>query len=326
MTTDYRIIDGMWALSVVVGHDWRMTLSPTHRALLALATGGVLFGLTVPLSKVALGWLDPAWLTVARFGLAAPVLAWVGRRRLRASWSAPVMAWGGLGYGAMVLLQNAGVERTSAGHAALLFGAVPALVAVVAALAGRGTSGPVAWLGFGVALGGVGLVAGSGGGVSALGDGLMLASALCQATFVVAQGQLLDGRDPIAVTAVQMLAAALVALPVAAAGGAPPAPAFGAPTAAAIALIVAGTLLPFAFFAFGQARVGPEVAGAFANLEPLVGAAVAVLVFGDAFGPLQVLGGVAILAGIALSGTPGSRPAQLRPGCRMRAISVRRDA
>ena len=282
-----------------------MALSRTHRALLALTAGGVLFGLTVPLSKVALGWLDPAWLTVARFGLAAPVLAWVGRRRLRAACAAPVIAWGGVGYAAMVLLQNAGVERTSAGHAALLFGAVPALVAVVAALAGRGTSGPLAWLGFGVALGGVGLVAGSGGGTSVVGDGLMLLSALCQATFVVAQARLLDGRDPIAVTAVQMLAAAAVALPVAATGGPPPAPGAPGSTAAVLALVVAGTLLPFAFFAFGQARVRPEVAGAFANIEPLVGAGVAVLAFGDAFGPLQALGAVAILAGIAMGSAPG---------------------
>jgi O-acetylserine/cysteine efflux transporter len=280
-----------------------MTRSRPDRAFLALAAGGVLFGLTVPLSKVALGWLDPAWLTVARFALAAPVLALAGRRGLRAALARPVVAWGGTGYGAMVLLQNAGVQRTSVGHAALLFGAVPALVAVVATLSGRGRSGPLAWLGFGVALGGVGLVAGSGGGSSPDGDGLMLLSALCQATFAVAQARLLDGRDPIAVTAVQMAAAALVALPFALVGGPPPAPgaASGGEALAVAALVVAGTLLPFAFFAFGQARVRPEVAGTFANLEPLVGAGVAVLAFGDAFGPLQALGAGAILAGIALS-------------------------
>ena len=282
------------------------SISPTRRALLALAAGGVLFGLTVPLSKIALGWLDPAWLAVARFGLAAPALAWVARRRLRAALSLRVVAWGGLGYGAMVLLQNAGLERTSAGHAALLCGAVPALVAVVAALAGRGTSGPLAWLGFAVALGGVGLVAGSGGSGSLAGDGLMLLSCLSQAAFVVAQARLLDGRDPIAVTAIQMSAAAAVALVVAVPGGPPPAVGSGGAMAAVAALIVAGTLLPFAFFACGQTRVRPEVAGAFVNIAPLVGAGVAVLAFGDAFGPLQVVGGLAILAGIALSSAPAA--------------------
>jgi len=291
-----------------MAHDGCMSLSPTHRAFLALAAGGVLFGLTVPLSKIALGGLDPAWLAAARFGLAAPALAWVGRRGLRAACSAPVAAWGGVGYGGMVLVQNVGLERTSAGHAALLVGAVPALVAILAALAGRGTSGPAAWLGFGVALAGVGLVAGSGGGASStLGDGLMLLSALCQAAFVVAQADLLDGRDPIAVTAVQLVAAAAVAVPIALASGLPAGGASGTEIAAVAGLVVAGTLLPFAFFAFGQARVRPEVAGAFANLEPVVGAAIAVLVFGDAFGPLQAVGGVAILAGIALSSAPERR-------------------
>jgi O-acetylserine/cysteine efflux transporter len=203
-----------------------------------------------------------------------------------------------------VLFQNAGLERTSAGHAALLCGAVPALVALVATLGGRGTSGPVAWLGFAVALGGVGLVAGSGGGGSLAGDGLMLLSCLSQAGFLVAQARLLDGRDPVAVTALQMAAAAIVALVVAVPGGAPPAVGGGGAMAAVAALVVAGTLVPFALFAFGQTSVAPEVAGAFVNIEPLVGAGVAVLAFGDAFGPLQVVGGLAILAGIALSSAP----------------------
>ena len=283
-----------------------MTFSASSRALAALAAAGVLFGLTVPLTKVALGWLDPAWLTVVRFALAAPVLAWVGRRGLRAACTAPVLAWGGVGYGAMVLLQNAGVERTSVGHAALVFGAVPALVAVVAALAGRGATGPRAWAGFAVALGGVGLVAGAGGGGSLSGDAIVLLSALCSAGFVVAQADLLGGRDPIAVTAVQMGAAALVALPVAAGAGAPPPVTGGAEATATLALVAGGTLIPFALFAYGQARVRAEVAGGFVNLEPLVGAAVAVLAFGDPFGAAQAAGAFAILAGIALSSAPAA--------------------
>src|SRR5690349_8025295 len=114
----------------------------SHRSpLFALAVAGVLFGLTVPLTKVALFWLGPASVTAVRFALAAPVLAYVGRAGLRRSCSVAVVVSGALGYGGMVLLQNAGLERTSVGHAAVLVGAVPALVAVVAALAGRGATG-----------------------------------------------------------------------------------------------------------------------------------------------------------------------------------------
>src|SRR3954464_10248071 len=66
-------------------------------ALLALTAAGLMFGLTVPLSKLALGWLDPTWLAAARFGLAAPVLALVARRRGAGGGGAPPPGPGGGG-------------------------------------------------------------------------------------------------------------------------------------------------------------------------------------------------------------------------------------
>jgi hypothetical protein len=122
--------------------------------------------------------------------------------------------------------------------------------------------------------------------------------------FTVAQGRLLEGRDPVAVTAVQFLAAAVAALPFAAAGGLPAAPGAHGPLLAVIGLTAFGTLAPFTLFAFGQSRVSAEVAGAFLNLEPLVGAIAGVLVFGDPSGPVQLAGGAGILAGIGLSSLP----------------------
>jgi hypothetical protein len=166
---------------------------------------------------------------------------------------------------------------------------------------------PVAWFGFAVSLGGVGLVTtGSGGGGATMaGDGLVLASLLLSATVTVAQGRLLAGRDPIAVTAVQFLGATLGSLPVAAVSeGVPAAPAGAGVVLAVVALALAGTLAPFTLFAFGQSRVSAEVAGAFLNLEPLVGAIAGVVAFGDSVGLVQVAGGAAILAGIALSSLP----------------------
>jgi O-acetylserine/cysteine efflux transporter len=57
-------------------------------------------------------------------------------------------------------------------------------------------------------------------------------------------------------------------------------------------------------FAYGQSRVSAEVAGAFFNLEPLVGAVAGFVVFGNPAGPQQLTGGAAIVAGIALSTLP----------------------
>ena len=216
-----------------------------RHAFAALVAAGLLWGTTVPLSKLALEWLAPGWLTAVRFGLATAVLL-------------PVA----VGYGGSVVVQNAGIIRTSVTHAALLVGAVPVLVAVIAAVWHRTVARPVAWAGFAVSLGGVGLVTagGGGGGASVRGDLLVLASLLLSAGFTVSQTRLLPGRDPVAVTAVQFLGAA-----------------------------------------YGQSRVPAEVAGAFLNLEPLVGAMAGIVFFANPVGPRQALGGAAILAGIGLS-------------------------
>ena len=105
----------------------------TNRRLVfpALIAAGVLWGTTVPLSKLALGWLPPGWLAFARFALAAAMLLVVSRSRLRAAFSPAILITGAIGYGGSVLLQNFGIERTSVTHAALLIGATPVLVAII---------------------------------------------------------------------------------------------------------------------------------------------------------------------------------------------------
>jgi len=116
-----------------------------RRAVAALTAAGLLWGTTVPLSKLALQWLAPAWLAFARLGLAAAVLlVMAGRPRLRAAARPAVLAWGALGYGGVLVLQNAGIARTSVTHAALLIGATPVLIAVIATIwrRGAGRAGP----------------------------------------------------------------------------------------------------------------------------------------------------------------------------------------
>ena len=294
-----------------------------RRAIAALTAAGLLWGTTVPLSKLALGWLAPGWLTFVRFGLAAAILLAVApRARVRAACTPSVLASGAIGYGGSVVVQNAGITRTSVSHAALLVGATPVLVAIIAALWHRTVARPVAWVGFAVSLAGVGLVAGGGGGsATAVGDGLVLASLLLSAAFTVAQARRLRGRDPVAVTAVQFLGAALAVLPFSvAAEGVPALPAGPGAVLAVAGLVAGGTLLPFTLFAYAQGRVSAEVAGAFLNLEPLVGAVAGVAFFGDPAGPVQLAGGVAILVGIALSSLP-----LLGAGRRGRATGERRQ-
>jgi O-acetylserine/cysteine efflux transporter len=282
-----------------------------RRAILALTIAGILWGTTVPLSKIALEWLPPAWLTAIRFAVAAAALvAIAGPGRVRQACRPAIIAAGAAGYGGSVLLQNIGITRTSVSDAALLVGAVPVLVAVIAALWQRSVARPVAWAGFALSLAGVGLVTGShAAGSSPDGNALVLASVLISAVFTVGQTRLLAGRDPVAVTAVQFLGAALAALPAAVlTEGTPSAPGHLSAFAAVAALAACGTLAPFTLFAYGQSRVPAEIAGAFVNIEPVVGALAGVLLFGNPATAGLAVGGVAILAGIAMS----SRPARSR--------------
>ncbi len=284
--------------------------SSNRAAILSLAAAGVLWGLTVPLSKLSLTWFGPAWLAAIRFLAIAPVLALIGRRGLREAIDLRVLGSGAVGFGLVVLLQNAGIQRTSVSHAAVVIGTVPVLVALIGLRLNPGATRPITWAGYALALGGVSLVADSaGGGASVVGDALVLVSAALSAAFVVAQPRLLKGRDPAAVTAVQSAGAALAAAPVALiTEGVPHVPLHVDPLLALLALLVVGTLFPFWLFAFGQARVPAHLAGAYLNLEPVVGAAVGWFAFGDVAAPLQVGGAIAVLAGIVLSTLPAPDP------------------
>jgi len=312
-----------------------MDITNRRTAVAALTAAGLLWGTTVPATKLALNWLPPGWLTVARFGLAAAVLLAAVGGRARNAWSPAVAAWGAVGYGGAILVQNAGITRTSVSHAALLIGATPVLVALLAAARERHLGPPAAWTGFAVSFAGVALVAvGGGGGATLPGDALVLASLGVSAAFTVAQARLLQSRDPAAVSAVQFLAAALFALPVAVLAEGPPPPFAGGGPGVALAatagLALLGTLGANTLFAYGQARVPAETAGAFVNLEPLVGAAAGAVVFGDPVGAAQAAGAVAILAGIALSALPllavHARPAPPVHGAARAAVASSRSA
>jgi O-acetylserine/cysteine efflux transporter len=269
----------------------------------ALIAAGILWGATVPLSKLALAWMAPGWLAFARFALAAAVLMVASRGRLRGAVSPAILVSGGIGYGGSVLLQNLGIERTSVTHAALLIGATPVLIAITAAALRHSVARPLAWAGFAMSLAGVGFIAsGQGSGSSLGGDGLVLAAQLVSAGFTVSQARLLRGRDPVAVTGLQLMAAAVMVLPIAAATEPHMAgPVSGTALLATLALVLAGTVGPTVLFAFGQSRVAADVAGAFLNIEPLVGALIGVALFADPLGPVQVGGGAAIVTGISLS-------------------------
>lgn len=277
-------------------------------ALTAIFVACIIWGTTVALSKVILTWLDPSWLAVLRFGLAVPLLAFVARRDLRAALTPTVIAAGVLGYGVSMLLQNEGVEHTSVAHAAIIVGALPAVVAVLSVMLRRGRPTRLAWIGYVIGGLGIALVAGGkGGGAAVSGDLLMLISVVGTGFFMMMQPAALHGRNVTAVTAVEFLAGALTSLPVALLGHATPeAPTHAGPVVAFVVLALVCTALPFWLFAYGQARVAPDLAGGLVNIEPLVGAVLGWVAFGNPAGAAQLLGATVVVAGIVLSTVHGA--------------------
>jgi O-acetylserine/cysteine efflux transporter len=276
------------------------SISERPRALIALMLAGSTWGLTLPLSAVALRGVAPAALVSIRFGCAASILAVIARRgSLRAALTWRITWWGVLGYGAVVLTQCEGVERTSLSHAAVLGGIVPVLVVLIAIARGCRRPSALGTLGLLGAVGGAGLFTSGGGHASLAGDALVLLAGVCFSFYIVAQPALLAGRDAVAVTAVQMGAASIVLAPIAL--FAEPAPHIsGSIALALLGLVVVGSLLPFALYAWGQTRVPHELAGAFLNVEALVGGLIGVVAFHNQMGLAQVLAVALIAAGLLL--------------------------
>jgi O-acetylserine/cysteine efflux transporter len=296
------------------------SISERPRALMALVLAGSTWGLTLPLSAVALRGVAPAALVSMRFACAAGVLAVIARRgSLRAALTWRIAWWGVLGYGAVVLAQCEGVERTSLSHAAILGAIVPVLVVLIAIARGCERPSTLGTLGLLGAVGGAALFTSGGGRASLAGDGLVLLAGVCFSVYIVAQPALLAGRDPIAVTAIQMGAASIVLAPVALVGE--PAPHISSSILLALlGLVIVGSLLPFALYAWGQARVPHELAGAFLNVEALVGGLIGVLAFHDQMGVQQALAATLIAAGLLL--VAASAPGGARP----RSAGAQRDA
>lgn len=212
-------------------------------------------------------------------------------------------------------------ERTSIALALLGFYTYPAMVTLVTAALGHERLDALRVVALALAVAGMvavvagGLQPGTTLAIDALGSGLALVAALCQTVFVVANrgyasvrneeamGVILAGSAVIAiVVTVVANGAGALALPV------------GDPglllLLVGVGLFVAA--LPSFMFLTGIRRLGPVRAGILMLFEPVVGAALAAVVLGEALVPLQLLGGATILAAAVL--VQRARAAAPRPG------------
>lgn len=280
-------------------------------AFIALTLAGLFWGLGFPLGKLALREVAPAHMVLLRFAVAsiASLPFALGSVEARALFRSPAVVAAGVLYGLAFIVQFEGLAGVTVTLAALLVGAMPALVAVAAWAMGERVS-RASWMGVAGATLGAALIAGKPGGAGTpIGIALSLASLVVFLGWLILAKRAPATRSPLAVPAVTLVVALLAILPVALVLHGPPSLAIG--PVAWSGIIGQGLLSTFfatAAWQYGAARVDSASAGVFINIEPLFGALVGITLFGDPAGVALIAGGVLIVIG-SIVVVLGERPA-----------------
>jgi drug/metabolite transporter (DMT)-like permease len=281
-----------------------------HRlALLSLTVAGLFWGLGFPLGKLALREITPAHMVLFRFLVASLAsIPFAFSSEARALFRSPPVLWAGCLYGIAFLIQFEGLSGVTVTLAALLVGAMPALVAIAAYLMGEKVT-RTSWIGVAAATIGAALIAGKPGEAgTAMGITLSLLSLLVFLAWLLVSKRAPTTRSALAVPAVMLIVAAATVAPLTLAlHGLPP---LALSSTAWLGILGQGLLSTFAATAawqFGAARVDSATAGVFINMEPLVGAAIGITLFHDPVGLPVLIGGLAILAGSIIV-VRGERP------------------
>jgi O-acetylserine/cysteine efflux transporter len=286
---------------------------PRLLPLLELAVLVLVWGMSVPLTKLGLRSFSPPLFTAMRYLVAAPCMAvlLLGRPlpTRRALLAMAVVGFIGVDIGQ--LSQTFGVQHTRASIASVITATIPGLTVLLAVLRLRQPLRAAHVAGLLVAFSGVAIAAASGrsGGTGGdlLGPALMLASAVCIALSYVLSAELSRRHGVVVTTAWVCLGGAFWQVPVAAWQfvANPPAPGpweLFAVAYVGVMVTVAGMLL----WLRALRQLPARIAAGSQYFQPLVAVIVSALLFGDPLGGAFALGTACVLAGVALATLPGS--------------------
>jgi drug/metabolite transporter (DMT)-like permease len=291
---------------------------PRVAAYVALAAAGSLWGTGFLFGKIALTELAVAHMILYRLSLAAcgflPIVFWRHIAISSEDWPLVVIA-GTIGVPVLFLVQFEGLARTTVSHAALMVGALPILLGVAATAFAHERLDVEGWLLLVTsAVGAMLIVFGSrpparGGGPTALGDFLIVASLFAAVSWILVCKRLVARYPSSVVSAVVMIAGTiLLDVWVILTSGRPPVHLSGRVWLALIAQGVLATTASTLLWNWGVARVPAARAGVFDNLEPALGALLGVVVLGETLGWSGVVGGAMIIgAAVAMSVKPEMR-------------------
>ena len=275
--------------------------------------------------KDAIGTLPPVAFTMLRYGLAAlallVILRWYeGSVRLPRPDVIRILVLGGLGFGLYQILWTTGLQYIPAGDSALIIASTPVLVAVLAVVAGADTLTPLKFAGATLSFLGVVVVIAGGVGISltgsALGSALTLAAAMCWATYTAFAAPVLRRHSPLVLTTWATVGGVLVLIPPGTAQLLSPG-ALGAEQGArlvpvVLAIVYSGVLAAAVanVVVFNGVRLlGPTRVITLQSFVPPMAVVMAFVFLGEPIRPAQVVGGLIIVFGVALTRRAYVRPA-----------------
>lgn len=292
------------------------------RPYLTLSLIAALWGSYPVFAKVALAHFPPYVLVVLRTSLASVFLAMLLFRRGFDEFR--VLSWGDLrtfaflGFAGIFVSTGGtylGIAFTTASSAALLQAASPVMVAIGARLYLKERLRRRQWAGVILSALGVVLVVTRGSWRAIVhlellpGDFIILVGQAGWAVYTVYGKRVLAVHSPAVTTTAAYVLGSLMLLPV------PfvtarffPAPDWASPTAWGVVAIqgILGAIAHVWWYE-GVHRVGASRAAIFMNLQPVVGVVLAWILLGETIEPAEIVGGLAVLAGVGLTTRAGQR-------------------
>lgn len=283
---------------------------PTAGAVCAVVAAALFWSSSYAVTKRVLEDVGPLSVGAVRFTLAAlllGVMVRLGRRRPArpdARQRRLLHLSGLLGITVYFVLENVGVDLSTASDASLIVATYPLMTMLVERFALRAPMPLPRVAGVLLATGGAFLVvrdgAEAGGGSRWLGDVLLLLGGVAWAGYNVLGKRASAGQDAVSVTYHQTVAGAagflLASLLEAGEWRVPDATASSLLVYLAVACSVGGFLL----YNHGLRAMPSSVAVNILNLVPVFGVLGAVVINGESIRPAQAAGGVVIIAGVAL--------------------------
>jgi drug/metabolite transporter (DMT)-like permease len=223
-----------------------------------------------------------------------------------------LLGYGVLGVAGVQFFFFLAVARLPVGVAMVLLNLAPALVALWLRVARRTRLPAPVWLGIGLAVAGLAMVAQiwQGAGLDLPGVAAGLAAAFCSAGYFLLGEQGASRHDPFGLTAAGLAIGALVMVAVSPPWTLSPhlltaradlgdlhAPAW----LVLLILAVFGTVVPYLAGLRALRDLPPTLASVLALVEPLVAAALAWVLLGQALSPIQLVGAAILLSGALLA-------------------------